>query len=150
MLTVGILLINQNFILCIQLVVRTIQVFLETWDDLHLHLNTSLSSQPWCLCSQPALPAPPVPAGHTLCSHRDVGLSLERSFRISKCSHEPSTTTLVTTEPRPGATSMGFTHSQGWGLHQCPGKGILERIWGRQEGSQTPGRQSQEIPRQRG
>lgn len=63
MLTVGILLINQTLILCIQLVVRTIQVFLETWDDLHLHLKTSLSNKHWCLCSHPALPAPPATAG---------------------------------------------------------------------------------------
>lgn len=52
-LTVGILLINQTLISCIQLVLRTIQVFLETWDNLHIHWKMSLSDYPVVLVLTP-------------------------------------------------------------------------------------------------
>lgn len=148
-LTVEILLINQTLILCIQLVVRTIQVFLETWDDLHIHLK--MSNCHWCVFT----PCTSSCSCHCRCagtvlpsSHRDREFILGKSFRMIKSSHEPSTTTLVTIKPYPGAKSMFFCIFPGMVTPPVP-REVNERIWGRQKGSQSLGMQSQEIPWQR-
>lgn len=131
-LTVGIRLINQTLILCIQLVVRTIQVFLETWDDLHIHLKMSLSNCHWCVFT----PCTSSSSCHCRCAgtvlpsgHRNREFILGKSFRMIKSSHESSTTTLVTIKPYPGARSMVFCTFPGMVTPPMP-REVNERIYG--------------------